>query len=148
MPCTAAGTHALVGVEKGGLAWAGKLEIRGNIPIVYHNLELYLKDDPTVRNTALGRRLERAEEVFHKRCQLTIVQDEARGAALFNDNGVTSAPVVYLPVSRLGPPLHEQSDWLCAKLNLSADLKILLVHGLISESRLSVRLGEGRPGSA
>jgi hypothetical protein len=134
---------ALIGVEKGGLGVAGAVARQTGAPLTYYSLELLPRDHPWVRRDVLLKRLTRIEELYHRRCALTIVQDEHRAQALLACNRVSSPMrVAYLPVSLSGSPNHEPSHWLQDELGLAADKVVILSYGIILKIRRSIDLAK------
>jgi hypothetical protein len=117
---------ALIGVEKGGLGIAGAVARRTGTLLTYYSLELYTWDDPFTMTSGLMRRLKRIEERYHRRCALTIIQDEHRAQALLASNRVSSPMrMAYLPVSLSGATNHDLSQWLQSELGLAADKVVI-----------------------
>src|ERR1017187_6975931 len=130
----------LIGVEKGGLLWAGQIAQLTHSPLMYFSLELYTHNHPFVKNL-FNRRLKAAEEKYHSHCWGTVVQDEKRAATLLEDNRVqTSKTLFYIPISRLGGARSIRSTWLRDQLNLSGNETLMLAYGIICKERLSVEL--------
>lgn len=132
--------RAFIGVEKGGLTWAGAMASQLSRPLIYSSLELYTRDHWFYSGCYTQKRLKLAEEKYHGRCWATIVQDEARGKALLADNRVRSMRMLYVPVSRLGEPEAGKSHWLSDHLGLPHDQIVVLSHGLIANMRFSLEL--------
>jgi glycosyltransferase involved in cell wall biosynthesis len=133
---------AVIGVEKGGLLWAGQIAQRKQIPLIYFSLELYTRDHPFCAGV-LGKRFKAGEEKYHKRCWATIVQDIRRGKVLLTDNDIRSnMKLLYVPISRSGGPILSRSRWMQDTLNIGNNEVVILVHGKISERRLSVELAK------
>ena len=132
---------AVIGVEKGGLAWAGPVSVRTRIPLIYYSLELYTWDHPWVASSTRMRRYKLTEEKYHRRSALTIIQDEYRGRALLADNRVNSVMrLAYLPVSVSGPPYRTPSRWLQRELALETEHVLILYYGWICERRLNLEM--------
>jgi glycosyltransferase involved in cell wall biosynthesis len=133
---------AWIGVDKGGLVWAGLLARQCQTPLIYSSLELYTRDY-ALRRGFWYRRLKRAEEVFHRKCWATIVQDENRGKVLLEDNGVEPGmQMLYVPISRLGEAARIKPDWLRDRLGLSQGQTLVLNYGMMAEGRYSLALAE------
>lgn len=132
--------HALIGIDKGGLAWAAEMHLRYGVPLIYWSLELYTRDHPFCA-TNWGRHLKAIEERRHRQCVATIVQDEERGKVLLKDNNVDCA-LLYLPISRRGAPITTRSNYLQERLNLNGQDVVLLYYGLIAERRFCRELVE------
>jgi glycosyltransferase involved in cell wall biosynthesis len=132
--------HALIGIEKGGLAWAGAVARIHRSPLIYFNLELYTRDH-WFYSGYWNKRLKAAEEKYHKCCWATIVQNDERGRVLLDDNRIpTDMKMLYLPVSRCGGPITSKHRWLQERLGLDDSQIIILSHGMISEARYSLEL--------
>lgn len=132
---------AFIGVEKGGLYWAGEVAKKINIPTVYYNLELYTRNDRELKKRDVLRRLKPFEEKFHRRCALTIVQDIERGKILLSDNRVRRPmKMAYLPVSIAGDITLNKSEWLQNELKLPPGTVVILYLGFIANDRLCDKL--------
>jgi glycosyltransferase involved in cell wall biosynthesis len=131
---------ALIGIDKGGLIWAGRMATRLGLPLIYSNLELYTRDHWFCSSCYTQRRLKLGEEKYHRQCLATIVQDEARGRVLLADNRVrvTDMRMLYVPISRLGPTHTKKERWLQQRLGLPYDQVVVLSHGLIASMRFSL----------
>jgi glycosyltransferase involved in cell wall biosynthesis len=133
---------AFIGVEKGGLLWAGQVAQRRQVPLIYFSLELYTRDHPFCASVR-GKRFKAGEEKYHKRCWATIVQDIRRGKVLLTDNDIRSnMKVLYVPVSRSGGPILSRSPWMRDTLKIDNSEVVILVHGRILERRLCVELAK------
>ena len=131
---------ALIGIEKRGLVWAGKVSTILPIPYLYHSLELYLKNDPEFADSVHARRLKIAEEKYHKGCCATIIQDSKRAEILFRDNEISDGKALFVPVSLLGEPIKSRSMYFQDKFNLPEDTVLVLHFGQIWEKRFSFEL--------
>jgi hypothetical protein len=132
---------ALIGVEKGGLSVAGAVSRHTGTPLAYYSLELYTWDHWLTMASGQVRRLKRLEERYHRRCALTIVQDEHRAQALLASNRAPSSiRMAYLPVSLAGEPNTTPSRWLQSELGLAADTVVILSYGVMRKERLCVDL--------
>jgi glycosyltransferase involved in cell wall biosynthesis len=131
---------ALIGVDKGGLVWAGAISPQHGIPLLYSSLELYTRDLQFDR-TLWDKRVKKTEETLHKQCWATIIQDEQRGGVLLEDNRVQgSMKMLYVPISRMGGAVKLRTKWLQNSLKLVEDEILILAHGMIAERRLSLEL--------
>lgn len=132
---------AFIGIDKGGLAWAGSMASRLARPLIYSNLELYTRDHWFYSGCYTQKRLKLAEEQYHRRCWATIVQDVERGRVLLADNRVRGEMrMLYVPISRLGEPEAAKSHWLQDRLRLPDGQIVILSHGLIATMRFSLEL--------
>jgi hypothetical protein len=134
--------NALIGIDKGGLLWAGAIARSAHTPLIYSSLELYTSDHRACKDPWI-RRFKTIEKEYHKRCCATIVQDPIRGTVLLNDNEIRcDMRMLYVPVCRMGGPIQTQSDWLRRALNLNKEQIIILSYGLIAEHRSSLELAK------
>lgn len=132
----------LIGVEKGGLAWAGSIAKEHDVPLIYSSLELYTRDHWFCQSI-WNKRLKATEEKYHRLSVATIVQDKARGDILYRDNQVkANVKAIYFPVSRMGDARYQASDWLQTHLGIVNGELIILAHGMISIGRLSLAIAE------
>lgn len=133
----------LLGVEKGGLAWAAEVAGQTGAPLVYYSLELYNWDHPWVTGSMRQRRFKIGESQFLKRCRLVVIQDEHRGRVLLEDNGVKHpVPMAYLPVAVSGPAETGRERWFHDHLGLPADTAVILSYGMMTRQRPCVDLAE------
>jgi glycosyltransferase involved in cell wall biosynthesis len=134
--------RCLIGVEKKGLLWAGRMASEFDIPFLYYSLELYTWEHPATRSYPQARRLKMAEERYHRKSSATIIQDPRRAEELLRDNGLQDATCLYVPVSQRGQPHRERSIFLQKRFELEQDQILILQFGGISEQRMSIRLAE------
>ena len=140
--------RCLIGVEKRGLVWAGRMANEFGIPYLYYSLELHTWDHPYIMASAPARYLKLAEEKYHRKSCATIVQDPRRAQVLLKDNGVPSTKLLYVPISLPGQPYQVRSSFLQKRLQLQEDQTLILQFGMISEKRWSTelaRLAQGFP---
>jgi glycosyltransferase involved in cell wall biosynthesis len=136
----------LIGVEKEGLAWAGRVAERIGAPLVYYSLELYLRDDPVFdrrqEGTIYRQRVKEAEAHYHRRAAATIVQTAERARLLYEDTGAqrSRAKTFYVPVSMLRAARSAPSMLLHDVLGLGREQKIVLYFGMISAERYALEL--------
>ena len=125
--------HCVIGVEKKGFIWAGKIAEKLGIPLVYYSLELATDDYARLEMpwSFEFRRIRAAERAYHRRAAATIIQDAERARVLFQDNGVTmeGARIFYLPVSVIGRPYTNRSRFFQEAFGLSKDTKVILSLG-------------------
>lgn len=135
----------LIGVEKKGLIWAGKVAKQLNIPFVYYSLELYTNDFQQVFDKSIAfKRLRAIERKYHKAAFVTIIQDKERAEVLFRDNGLSlsKSTVFYIPVSVVGKPSRKKSWLLYELLDIPKHQKIILYFGQIGKTRYSLELAQ------
>jgi glycosyltransferase involved in cell wall biosynthesis len=128
--------RALIGIDKGGLLWAGAIARRHKSPLIYSSLELYTSDHRALKDPWI-KRLKAKERDYHNACWATIVQDPARGRVLLEDNHIKrEMRMIYMPVCRMGGPIEQKHRWLQSHLKLGDEKIIILSYGLIAEHRL------------
>jgi glycosyltransferase involved in cell wall biosynthesis len=141
--------RCLIGVEKGGLIWAGLIAYRLGIPLVYFNLELYIDQGdywraimPRDADHLAFRCLLQGERLHHRRAAATIIQDPDRARVLFHHNGLdmSRAAIFYVPVSTLGEPYKQRSSYLHDALAIPREQKIILYFGNIWKRRYALEL--------
>ncbi|MGC1307613.1 MAG: hypothetical protein WA885_10310 [Phormidesmis sp.] len=124
--------HCLIGIEKTGLVWAGNLSDKYHMPYVYFSLELYTKAHSFYKTSFLNKLIKKAEEKYHFRSDLTIIQDSKRAEVLLRDNGLEEhASVIYLPVSMTGSNHDAKSSFLQDNFYLEDDQIVILQFGKI-----------------
>jgi glycosyltransferase involved in cell wall biosynthesis len=132
----------LIGVEKSGLIWAGRIAKERKIPLLYYSLELYTRDHPEAWRTVRNRRIKEFEARYHRQTCATVVQDRRRAAVLLDDNRVERSEVICLPVSLPGPPHLGPRDFLREMYPELHGQHVVLQLGIIAERRWSVSLAE------
>jgi hypothetical protein len=138
----------LIGVEKRGLIWAGRVAERLSVPLVYYSLELYTSEFRPLIKERGGylqfRRATDAEARYHRRAAATIVQTPERARLLAADTGaeLSEANTFYVPVSLLGSARREPSTFLHDTLGLDRDQRLILYFGLIRTDRYALGLAE------
>ena len=135
--------RAYIGIEKGGLIWAGAIARRRPTALIYSNLELYKRNHPFFVSSMWARRIKAAEEMNHARCWATIVQDPIRGNVLLDDNRITrSTRMLYVPTSRMGRPVSWKSRCWRRQLGIEEEKIVIVSHGMIAEGRFCIELAE------
>lgn len=127
----------LIGVEKAGLIWSGIIAEKLKIPSIYYSLELYTEDHWYLRLSNRNKHRKKMEEIYHKKCRATIIQDRRRAEVLYKSNGVNADEVkpLYLPVSNIGDCIRKKTRYCYDKWGLDTNDTIVLYSGLISQSR-------------
>jgi hypothetical protein len=140
--------RCLIGVEKQGLIWAGLVARRLRVPFFYHSLELYT-DDGDYWRVITGDRfiyncLRLGERLHHRNAVATIIQDRERAQVLFKDTGLemSRALIHYVPVSTLGGPYKQPSQYLHESLGIPCGRKVILYFGHIWEGRYVLELAQ------
>jgi hypothetical protein len=124
--------YCFIGIEKGGLIWAGILSEIYRCPLIYFNLELYIEDNPALYTYY---HLLAAERKYHKLAVATIIQDEPRANVLLRSNGIEQTNPLYFPISAKGHSIREKSKFLQNKLQIDDNKKIILHFGAIEYNR-------------
>ncbi|NJD54808.1 MAG: glycosyltransferase family 4 protein [Nitrospirae bacterium] len=119
-----------IGAEPGGLAAAATIGQKMSVPVVYYNLELHLVAES---RTIMEKVVKSCEKKFNKNAAFTITLDEERAESLARDNEISISDILTVPVCADGPRFEEKTDWLRKKFNLSAQDRILLYAGFITE---------------
>lgn len=127
----------LIGIEKAGLIWSGIIAERLKIPNIYYSLELYTEDHQYFQLSNKNKNRKKLEEIYHKRCHATIIQDRRRAEVLYTSNGVNIDKVkpIYLPVSSLGGCMREKTHYCYDKWDLDTNDTVILYSGLIGQFR-------------
>lgn len=125
----------LVGIERYGLVWAGHLARQLKIPLIYWSLELYTRDFARLKEKKDFMISKRLEGRYHRQANATIVQDSDRAGVLMKDNRVVSTELLFVPVSLLGPPHPEKTDYLSKLLKIPAEKRVILYFGMMAPFR-------------
>ncbi|MDH4226852.1 MAG: glycosyltransferase [Deltaproteobacteria bacterium] len=120
-----------IGIEPAGLAMASALADTQGVPYVYYNMELGMLDDD--RKTVDLKILEDIEKKLNRGAAFTIIQDMDRARILYERSGIAKESIYIVPVSAIGAPHVERSDWLRVKLNIPQGNKIILYAGYIAD---------------
>jgi len=127
----------LIGVEKMGLIWSGIIAEKLKIPNIYYSLELYTHEHGYPKSSKKNGYIKRTEEIYHKKCHATIVQDRRRAEVLYASNGVdfNKIKLLCLPVSSLGDCIYGKTRYCYEKWGLEESNIVLLYSGSIQQSR-------------
>jgi glycosyltransferase involved in cell wall biosynthesis len=127
----------LIGVEKMGLIWSGIISEKLKIPNLYYSLELYIEDHCYLQQSNKNKLIKKIEEIYHKKCHATIIQDQRRAEVLYTSNDVCYYRVkpIYLPVSNIGGCIRKKTNYCYDKWKLNPEDVIILYSGSISRSR-------------
>jgi glycosyltransferase involved in cell wall biosynthesis len=131
--------QCFIGIERMGLIWAGKINERLRIPVIYYSLELFTTDSPYFSGARfmLSKELERK---YHRLAVATIIQDEERARVLFTDNQIDKTELLLVPVSVLGGPNKISSSYLRDNYSIAHHAKIILVFGEIWDFTICTEL--------
>lgn len=118
----------VIGVDPGGLALARNIA-RG-APLAYYSLELLLSYE---LSTPADRQLKAQERELTRQCAFVIVQDEARGRLLAEDNGLPFDRLVLVPNAPPGPPRREPGRFWHTRFNLPYDARVVIHSGSLGD---------------
>jgi glycosyltransferase involved in cell wall biosynthesis len=118
----------LIGVDPDGLVLAQS--IAHGAPLAYYSLELLLSDE---LSTPAEERLKAQECALSRAAAFVIVQDEARGRLLAEDNGLPADRIVLVPNAPSGPARRQHSRYWHARFGLSADRRVVLHAGSLGD---------------
>ncbi|NVN97983.1 MAG: hypothetical protein HXX17_01575 [Geobacteraceae bacterium] len=126
-----------IGAEPEGLFVASVLGRLKRVNYCYHSLELFLLTDSSSRLDKLRKSL---EADANRGAAFTLIQDEARAACLIKANGLSSQPVILLPVSEPGPAVTQKTKFLHTRLGIDESKKIVLALGGIFYGNFSLEI--------
>jgi glycosyltransferase involved in cell wall biosynthesis len=118
----------VIGVDPDGLALAATLA-RG-APLGYYSLELLLSYELSTPDDA---RLKSTERALSRRAAFVVVQDEARGRLLAEDNGLDWEAVALVPNAPLGPARRRPSGYWHARFQLPSDIRVVVHSGSLGD---------------
>jgi glycosyltransferase involved in cell wall biosynthesis len=118
----------VIGVDPAGLALAHSLG-RG-APVGYLSLELLLSYELT---TSAEQELKAQERELSRQAAFVIVQDEARGRLLAEDNGIPWDQLILVPNAPPGPPRRRPSRYWHSRLALPPDARVIIHSGSLGD---------------
>jgi glycosyltransferase involved in cell wall biosynthesis len=118
----------LIGVDPDGLELAHTLA--AGVPVAYYSLELLLSYE---LQTPAERQLKARERVLCRQAPFVIVQDEARGQLLAEDNGLDRQRLVLVPNAPLGPARRRPSRYWHQRFDLAPPTRVALHAGSLGE---------------
>jgi len=118
----------VIGVDPDGLALAHSIA-RG-APLAYYSLELLLSYEVT---TAVDRQLKAQERELSQLARFVIVQDEARGRLLAEDNDLPWDRLVLVPNAPPGPARRQPGRYWHERFDLPADARVVLHAGSLGD---------------
>ena len=132
-----------IGIEKVGLIWASILAQEKVVPVIYYSLELlsnnWIKQMRLLKSFRFLK-IRKIEAKYHKKAIATIIQDDLRAKEIMRYNKIKRTDKIFLPVSTIGKPLTNKSNYLRQILNIDRNKKIILQFGLIDNYRLSDKI--------
>jgi glycosyltransferase involved in cell wall biosynthesis len=118
----------LIGVDPEGLALAHSLN--HGAPVGYYSLELLLSYELT---TSAEQELKARERELSRQAAFVVVQDEARGRLLAEDNAIAWDNVVLVPNAPPGPARRRVSRYWHTRFDLPADARVVVHSGSLGE---------------
>jgi glycosyltransferase involved in cell wall biosynthesis len=118
----------VIGVDPDGLVLAQQLA-RG-APLGYYSLELLLSYEVT---SAAEAQLKAQERALSRQAAFVVVQDEARGRLLAEDNGLALDRLVCVPNAPPGPARRRPSGSWHARLGLPPEARVVLHSGSLGD---------------
>lgn len=133
-----------IGIEKMGLIWAGEISNRFlKTPIINYSLEIYDDNHPFFIGMRSFPFIRKAELFYARRMNGLIIQDTFRAAEYKKYNGIEnkeSCGTFFLPVSIQGSKIERKGTYWHNKYQLESYRKIVLIFGIIRESRQSISI--------
>jgi glycosyltransferase involved in cell wall biosynthesis len=118
----------VIGVDPDGLALAETLA--NGAPLGYYSLELLLSYEV---NTPAEHELKARERALSRRAAFVVVQDEARGRLLADDNALDWQRVALVPNAPPGPSRRRSSSYWHARFNLPSDRRVVVHSGSLGD---------------
>jgi glycosyltransferase involved in cell wall biosynthesis len=118
----------VIGVDPDGLALAQSFA--HGAPLAYYSLELLLSYE---LSTAAERQLKAHERHLSQRAAFVVVQDEARGRLLADDDAIPWEKVVQVPNSPLGPARRRASRYWHSRFNLPSEARVVVHSGSLGD---------------
>jgi glycosyltransferase involved in cell wall biosynthesis len=118
----------VIGVDPDGLALAHSLG--HGAPIGYYSLELLLSYELT---TAAEAGLKAQERELSRQAAFVVVQDEARGRLLAEDNALPWDKVVLVPNAPPGPARRRPSRYWHTRFDLPPDTRLIIHSGSLGD---------------
>jgi glycosyltransferase involved in cell wall biosynthesis len=118
----------VIGVDPDGLALAHTLA-RG-AAVGYYSLELLLSYE---LSTAADEQLKARERELSRQAAFVVVQDEARGRLLAEDNGIAWERLVLVPNAPPGPARRRPSGYWHARFHLAPETRVALHSGSLGD---------------
>jgi glycosyltransferase involved in cell wall biosynthesis len=118
----------VIGVDPDGLALAETLA--HGAPLGYYSLELLLSYEVT---SAAERDLKLQERALSRQAAFVVVQDEARGRLLAEDNGLAWERLVLVPNAPPGPARRQPSNYWHVRFGLPQDARVVVHSGSLGD---------------
>ncbi|MDQ6671399.1 MAG: hypothetical protein M3069_11730 [Chloroflexota bacterium] len=118
----------VIGVDPDGLALAQT--IAHGAPVGYYSLELLLSYEV---GSPAEHRLKAQERTLSRQAEFIVVQDEARGRLLAEDNGVSWERLVLVPNAPPGPARRRPSSYWHTRFELPADARVVVHSGSLGD---------------
>jgi glycosyltransferase involved in cell wall biosynthesis len=118
----------VIGVDPDGLALAQT--IAHGAPVGYYSLELLLSYEVS---SAAEQQLKAQERVLSRQAEFVVVQDEARGRLLAEDNGLAWERLVLVPNAPPGPARRRPSRYWHTRFELPAEARVVVHSGSLGD---------------
>jgi len=118
----------VIGVDPDGLALAHTLA--HGAPLGYYSLELLLSYE---LSSVAEQELKAQERVLSRQAEFIVVQDEARGRLLADDNTVAWERLVLVPNAPPGPARRQPSGYWHARFELPARARVVVHSGSLGD---------------
>lgn len=126
----------VIGVDTFGLAAAGKVMKSNNAKFVYYSLELHFLKEYKYKANKIIKRLEKK---YHKKCDITIIQDKYRLEALYRENNLSldMKKALIIPNSPIGISVPMKSNYFRNMFKLTEKNIIILHAGGLSQGYMN-----------
>jgi glycosyltransferase involved in cell wall biosynthesis len=118
----------LIGVDPDGLALAH--ELAHGAPLVYYSLELLLSYE---LSTPVDRQLKAHERELCREAAFVIVQDEARGRLLAEDNDIPLERLALVPNAPAGPSRRQPGRYWHSRFDLPDEARVVIHAGSLGD---------------
>jgi hypothetical protein len=120
--------RCVIGVDPDGLALAHSIA-RG-APLGYYSLELLLSYE---LSTPAEEQLKATERELSRQSAFVVVQDEARGRLLADDNGLGQQQLILVPNAPPGPARRQPSGYWHSHFGLAAGARVVIHSGSLGD---------------
>lgn len=129
----------IIAVEPQSLISATICVADKKIPVIYHNMELLVKEEC---NTISKKILKELEKECNKLCVFTIIQDKKRAEYLARDNQLDFSKIRLLSVSSSEKIYTQKTNFLREVLHIPKEKEIILYAGNIGKSSMSLEVAK------
>jgi glycosyltransferase involved in cell wall biosynthesis len=124
------GNVCLIGVDTTGLIVAGVIGAIIKQPVIYWSLEVQFSNNFSY----FGKLVKRWERVFHRKANITIIQDWDRAKALSDENQVALDNFVIVPNGPVGRFYETRGNYFQRKFHLDSTQRVIVHAGMISST--------------